>query len=241
MLSIKNNSQETKVWGGYIFSSGQERTVDSTFKAYLSNDSAFYTDILNGTVSVYVDLVLVESPILACEFIRFEARKDEAGNTISRIIQVPDTWSHRAKSLLFTTGLADSVDNECWPLEQCNECQLSFFKEENGALVACNDSESTYTKLVWTPTYKTMQKKAVLCLPSTSAEVRGWVGILGAEDLPQGKLYTGFNFSNRREWSIELMQPPLMEYPFVLILRHSLGAQIQVELMFEYFTNFLPF
>lgn len=241
MLSVKNVSEEATVWGGYIFSSQQERTVDAAFKAYLSEDMGFYTAVLAGNAIVYVDLVPVDNPILACEYIRFEMKKDEQGNMISRIIQVPDTWGHRAKSLLYTTALADSIIQECWPLEPCNECTLSFQKEENGALVSCDDSEATYTKLVWAPTYKTMQKKAVLCLPATNPNVRGWVGVQGLESYPQGKLYTGFNFINRNEWTIELMQPPLMQYPFVLILRHPLGSQIQVELMFEYFTNFEVF
>jgi len=241
MLSVKNVGEETHIWGGTIFSPEQERIVDSDFKSDLAKDSAFYQAILGGVAQVFVDLVHVSDVVLACEYIRFEMRKDESGNILSRIIQVPDSWGHRAKSLTYTTALSGSVDQECWPLVPCNECSLSFFKEENGGLVSCSDSESTYTKLLWAPTYKTMQKKAVLALPEVNPNVRGWVGVSGLESIPQGKLYTGFNFINRKEWSIELMQPVLMEYPFALILRHPIGAQIQVELMFEYFTNFEVF
>jgi hypothetical protein len=241
MISVKNVSGSEVIWGGTIFSDEQERILDADFKATLSKDTDFYAAILSGNAEVYVDLRLVRDPIIACEYIRFEMKKDEDGNMISRIVQVPGTWGHRAKSLLYTTALAGSVIQECWPLEPCNECSLSFLKEENGVLVSCDDSESTYTKLVWAPTHKTMQKKAVLALPAVNANVRGWVGVQGLESYPQGKLYTGFNFINRTEWAIELMQPALMEYPFVLILRHPLGSQIQVELMFEYFTNFEVF
>jgi len=241
MISVKNVSGKEVIWGGTIFSDEQERSLDADFKAALSKDTDFYGAILSQNAEVYVDLVLVRDVILACEYIRFEMKKDEEGNMISRMVQVPEAWGHRAKSLLYTTALADSVDQECWPLEPCNECSLSFFKEENGALVSCDDSESTYTKLVWAPTHKTMQKKAILSLPAPNADVRGWVGVSGIESYPQGKLYCGFNFKNRAEWMIELMQPKLMEYPFSVILRHPSGVQIDVEMMFEYFTNFEAF
>jgi hypothetical protein len=241
MLSVKNVSEVQKIWGGSIFAPSQQRAADADFKHYLSDDASFYSDILALNAEVYVDLVKVDNVILACEYIRSETKKDEEGNLYSRIKQVPEDYGNRAKSVLFTTGLSGSLEQEFWPLEQATECSLAFLREENGALVSCLDSEATYTKLVWAPPHKTMQSRAIISLPSTSTTIRGWVGVSGFESIPEGRLYMAFNFVHRNEWEISLMQPRALDAPFALLLRHGVGEQVLVELMFEYFTNFVTF
>lgn len=238
MISIKNVSGLQKIWGGYIFAEGQERTVEPDFKHLLCEDSNFFQDVLSNNALVYVDYVLQTNVIQACDYIFSENRRDEEGNTISRLRQVPSDFGNRAKSILFTTGVSGSLSQEFWPLEYANECVLSFFKESNGALVSCTDTESTYSKLVWVHPFKTMQKRAIITIPSKSSSIRGWVGVDGYENTPQGKLYMGFNFCNKNEWELGLMEPKMLEAPFCLLLRHANQENVIVELMFEYFTNF---
>lgn len=236
MISVENNTEYQKVWGGVIFASHQKRSDVS--RDDLSQDPQLYRDILNGDALIYADDMLISDVILACESIRYETKKDEQGALVVRVTQSPDGYFHVSKTIEFITGDANSLQVDWWPLENGSECSLLFKKAVNGALVECQASEAEYTIIVWETQYKKMPKRAQMRLLEPNANIRSWVGIYGHENEAWGRLYMRNSFKMSREWAIEVLEPKLFEHALALYVSHPVGLHIDVEMSLEYYTNF---
>lgn len=238
MLSVKNETGIQQIWGGMIFSDQQTRTIGGDDKKALSNDSSFYQCILAKTALVFVDEILVENVILACEYIRAEMRKDEEGSIVARIRQVPDTFHRQQKFVHFTTSDSTSLIEKRWVNLTSNECTLSFYKFVDNVLTECDDSEATVTKLLWNHAWKTMPNYAEIRLSSTNSIITAYIGSAGYESQDIGRIAYGISFAMTPVYHFEVVEPRLLPANLVLYFEHTAGYQIPIEIYFEFFTNF---
>jgi hypothetical protein len=238
MLAVKNDTGSEQIWGGMIFDNQQTRTIDGDDKKALSNDSAFYQCILAQTALVYVDEILIDNVILACEYIRAEMRRDEEGSLITKIRQVSDTYHRQQKFVHFTTSDSTSLIEKRWVNLTSNECSLSFYKIVNDVLTECADSEATVTKLLWVHSCKTMPNYAEIRLNEVNSVVTAYVGSAGYEAYDAGRIAYGISFAMTPIYHFEVVEPRLLSSNLVVYFEHTTGYQIPVEIYFEFFTNF---
>jgi hypothetical protein len=238
MLSIKNVSGETKTWGGLIFENNQERTIDTDTKKELAASTCFYQCILDGEAQVIIDGILEENVILACEFIRFETKKDYEGNVFTRSKQVPDDYHRQHKYVQFRTSDSTSLVEKRWINTDGNECSLIFQKIVDGQLTTCQASEATITSIKWDHPWNTMPNYAEAILESIDSNITAFIGSYGIEQYDQGKIAYGISFALNNKYTYSVVEPRLLPYPLIMHFVHPAGYQKKVEVFFEFFTDF---
>lgn len=235
MLSVKNTSSCEKCWGGLVFAVDETRVILTGDRTALANDSDFYMCILEGYALVYSDGVQITDPIVACEIIRMESRKDSEGVVYTRRKYAPDNYYHSSRTIRFTTNDTASLDQEWWPGAASSECAISLHTTENGDIVSATLETATLTKILWNPVSKMIPR--YITINAGTPSVKSWVGFEGLDDTEVGRIYCHSHLLDNKV-VIDVSEPRVNPASLVFYIGHDILQATEIEITVEYYTNY---